>query len=501
MAPGTVTVLKLGTLDYRLALRLQERLVAARQRGAVGDLLLLVQHPPVVTLGRGSGADDLRVREALLRRLGVGLVQTDRGGRATYHGPGQLVVYPILKLGTPAHPYDPHTYLWRLEEAALICLRRFGIAAGRQEHHPGVWVGDEKIAAVGIALRDGVASHGMALNVEPALEHFQLIVPCGLSDKGVTSMARMLGRPVSMVAVEAAFLEAFVRVFGVALEFGFQQAPWLIARAPAGEEVDRLAGLFQDLRLRTVCEEAHCPNIGDCWGSGTATFLLMGDICTRHCRFCAVTPGRPLPPDPLEPARVAEAAARMALRHVVITSVARDDLPGGGAAQFAATIAAVRRRCPGATVEVLIPDFGGSVASLGHVIEARPDVLNHNLETVPRLYPVVQPRKDYRRSLGVLAWAARFGLTTKTGLIMGMGETRGEVLRVMQDLRRVGCELLTLGQYLQPTPRHWPVAEYIHPVEFAWYREVALSLDFRAVASGHLVRSSYRAGRLLSRGA
>jgi lipoic acid synthetase len=503
-----VTVLRLGTVDYRWALRLQERLVEARRQDVVGDLLLVVQHPPVITFGRGGGAEDLRVSQAALQRLGVDLVQTDRGGRATYHGPGQLVVYPILKLGSPAHPYDPHTYLWRLEESAIACLNQFNIAAGRQEHHPGVWVGENKIAAVGIALAPasanggswrGVTYHGLALNVAPSLEHFQLITPCGLADKGVTSMAQVLGQPPALAAVEAAYLEAFAQVFQVALEFGFQQAPWLIARAPVGEKVEHLAGLFQGLRLHTVCEEALCPNIGECWGGGTATFMLLGDICTRHCRFCAVTPGRPLPPDPLEPDRLAEAAARMGLRHVVITAVARDDLPDGGAAHFATTIAAVRRRCPGVTVEVLIPDFGGSVAALQQVIAARPDVLNHNIETVPRLYPLIQPRKDYRRALSVLAWARRAGLTTKAGLILGMGETRGEVIQVMKDLRRAGCELLTLGQYLQPTARHWPVVEYIHPVEFAWYREVGLALGFQAVAAGPLVRSSYQAGQLFAR--
>lgn len=502
-----VTVLKLGTVDYRCALRLQERFVKARQQEAVGDLLLLVQHPPVITFGRGGGAEDLRLSEAALHRLGFDLVQTDRGGRATYHGPGQLVAYPILKLGSPAHPYDPHAYLWRLEESAITCLSRFGIAAGRQERHPGVWVGEDKIAAVGIALAPaaanggswrGVTYHGMALNVDPLLAHFQFITPCGLADKGVTSMAQVLGRPPDLAAVEAAYLEAFAQVFQVTLEFGFQQAPWLTARAPLGEGVEQLEGLFQDLRLHTVCEEALCPNIGECWGEGTATFMLLGDICTRYCRFCAVTPGRPLPPDPLEPHRLAEAVARMGLRHVVITAVARDDLPDGGAGHFAATIAAVRQRCPGVTIEVLIPDFGGSVAALQRVIAARPDVFNHNIETVPRLYPTIQPRKDYRRALGVLAWARRAGLTTKAGLILGMGETRGEVIQVMKDLRRVGCELLTLGQYLQPTSRNWLVAEYIHPVEFAWYREVGLALGFQAVAAGPLVRSSYQAGELLA---
>ena len=199
----------------------------------------------------------------------------------------------------------------------------------------------------------------------------------------------------------------------------------------------------------------------------------------------------------MEPVRVAEAAARLGLHHVVVTMVARDDLPDGGAAQVAATIAEVRRRCTDATVEVLISDFGGSVTALEQVISARPDVLAHNVETVPRLYPVIQPRKDYQRTQGVLAWAKRAGLMAKSGIILGMGETRGEIIQVMKDLRRVGCDILTLGQYLQPTAQQRPVVEYIHPAEFGWYREVGLSLGFRAVAADPLVRSSYQAGSLL----
>ena len=495
-----IAVLRLGVMDYRWALGFMEHLAEARRRDRVGDLLLLVQHPPVITLGRGGGAEDLRVSEATLRRLGVGLFQTERGGRATYHGPGQLVAYPILRLpdddSAELTAGDLHAYLRRLEEAVIHLLAEVGIAAGRVERHPGVWVGRNKIAAVGVAVRDGVTTHGLALNVDPPMEHFSLIVPCGLADRGVTSLRRELGRPLEMAEVEARFVAAFARAFGAEVTWGIQEAPWLMVRAPQGERVEALDALLADLGLHTVCQQALCPNIRDCWGSGTATFMILGDICTRHCRFCAVRAGRPLPPDPGEPERVAEAAARLGLRHVVITSVARDDLPDGGAGHFAATIEAVRRRCPGALVEVLVPDFGGSLAALEEVIAARPDVLNHNVETVPRLYPLVRPRADYRRSLGLLAWAKGAGLTTKSGLMLGLGETRGEVVAVMQDLRRAGCELLTLGQYLQPTSRQLPVAEYIHPEEFEWYREVGEALGFRAVAAGPLVRSSYRAAEM-----
>ncbi|MFQ6058966.1 MAG: lipoyl synthase, partial [Anaerolineae bacterium] len=418
--------------------------------------------------------------------------QTERGGRATYHGPGQLVAYPILKLPDG----DLHGYLWRLEQVAIHLLAAYGIRAQRLERHPGVWVNGDKIAAVGVAVRDGVTTHGLALNVDPPLEHFSLIVPCGLADKGITSMRRELGREVPFAAVEEGFVSAFARVFGVEVEYGVQDAPWLVVRAPQGEGVEALDALLADLGLHTVCQEALCPNIGDCWRSGTATFMILGDICTRHCRFCAVRAGRPLPPDPGEPERVAEAAARLGLQHVVITSVARDDLPDGGASHFAATIKALRRHCPGALVEVLVPDFGGSLAALQVVIAAGPDILNHNLETVPRLYRRVQPRAAYQRSLGLLAWAKDAGLTTKSGLMLGLGETRAEVLETMRHLRRARCDILTLGQYLQPSPRHLDVVEYITPEEFDWYREVGEEMGFLAVASAPLVRSSYQAKEL-----
>jgi lipoic acid synthetase len=224
--------------------------------------------------------------------------------------------------------------------------------------------------------------------------------------------------------------------------------------------------------------------------------MILGDICTRHCRFCAVTVGRPAPVDPAEPEHLAEAAARMGLRHVVVTSVARDDLPDGGAAHFVAVVEALRHHCPEAMIELLAPDFGGSLSAIRQVLAARPDVFNHNLETVPRLFTQVQPRKSYPRALGLLTQAYRAGLVTKSGLMLGLGEKRGEVLAVLRDLRRAGCEVLTLGQYLQPTPRHLPVAEYIHPSEFAWYQEIGAAMGFRAVAAGPLVRSSYHAAEV-----
>ena len=272
---------------------------------------------------------------------------------------------------------------------------------------------------------------------------------------------------------------------------------WLKVKAPQGETVERVKGLIGDLHLHTVCQGACCPNQGECFARGTATFMILGDTCTRNCRFCAVNHGQAEPPDSGEPARVAEAAFRLGLKHAVVTSVTRDDLPDGGAGHFALTIAALRERLPDIVVEVLIPDFGGNTAALHTVVEAGPDILNHNVETVPRLYPDVRPQAVYNRSLDLLRQAKemseRDGMLTKSGLMVGLGELREEVLDVMRDLRQADCDLLTIGQYLSPTARHHKVMEFVTPEMFREYGETGQALGFKGVASFPLARSSYRA--------
>jgi lipoic acid synthetase len=269
---------------------------------------------------------------------------------------------------------------------------------------------------------------------------------------------------------------------------------WIKARAPQGEGYERLRGLMRGLDLHTVCEEAHCPNLGECWDRGTATFMILGDVCTRACGFCAVKTGLPgRPPDPAEPERVAEAVARMRLRHAVITSVNRDDQQDGGAAIFAACIRAIRARVPGCAVEVLIPDFKGDSAALATVLEARPDVLNHNTETVPRLYRQVRPGARFERSLALLRRSSEAGLTTKSGIMVGLGETREEIQETIRAVRGAGTHVLTVGQYLRPSAAHLPVMRYYTPDEFAEIKRQALSLGYAHVESGPLVRSSYHA--------
>lgn len=272
---------------------------------------------------------------------------------------------------------------------------------------------------------------------------------------------------------------------------------WLKVRAPGGENFVRLKGLLRTLDLHTVCEEARCPNIGECFQNLTATFMILGDICTRRCGFCAVTHGRPTGLDREEPHRVAQAVEVMGLEHAVVTSVNRDDLPDGGAGIFAATIRRIRETSPGCTVEVLIPDFKGNWQALEDVLVAKPDILNHNTETVPRLYREVRPGAKYERSLELLDRAKRFnGSTlTKSGLMLGLGEAREELLATMHDLVRAGCDILTLGQYLRPTMRHLPVVRYVHPDEFGELKVIGEGIGFKHVEAGPLVRSSYHAGQ------
>ena len=270
---------------------------------------------------------------------------------------------------------------------------------------------------------------------------------------------------------------------------------WLRVRLPGGPNYGELKGIMRGLDLHTVCEEAHCPNIGECWEARTATFMILGDTCTRACGFCAVKTGRPTVLDLGEPVRVAEAVERMGLKHAVITSVNRDELEDGGAGVFAGTIRQIRRRLPECGVEVLIPDFEGNLEALATVVRARPDILNHNVETVPRLYPQVRPKARYQRSLGVLQQAKRLDASvfTKSGIMLGLGEEEDEVLQVFSDLRAHDVEILTVGQYLRPSLRHLPIVRYWTPDEFAGLKLKALRLGFRHVEAGPLVRSSYHA--------
>ncbi len=543
----------LGRVRYRDAHALQAGL---RDHGP-DDHLLLLEHPHTYTLGVRADPDHVLVDPAT---VGAELVATDRGGDVTYHGPGQLVGYPILSLAGKGGGSAPDTpaYVHAVEQLVIDVLDDLGLpGAGRLPGYPGVWVDPgsddpRKICAIGVRIVRGRTTHGFALNVAPDLAMFGHIVPCGIVDKAVTSLAAEGVDPSLADAVDACVARAVERwattgwdrqdvvgpspslstttgagepgagaaddrfagpadADGLAgtsvqlrgrlaaagldggLSIASRKPAWMRARLDTGPEFLALKRTMRDLDLVTVCEEAGCPNIFECWADGTATFMINGERCTRACAFCLVDTRHPLALDPDEPERVAEAVARMGLAYAVITAVARDDLDDGGAGAFAATVAAIRRRTPGVQVEVLIPDCKGDPAALDAVFASRPDVLNHNLETVARLQRAVRPSASYARSLAVLARAKAAGLVTKSSLIVGMGETVAEVEATLGDLRGVGTDIVTVGQYLRPSPRHLPVARWWTPDELEGVRVVGEAMGIGHVEAGPLTRSSYHA--------
>jgi lipoic acid synthetase len=531
--------------------------------------MLLLEHPHTYTLGVRADPAHVLVDPAT---VGAALVHADRGGDVTYHGPGQLVGYPIRSV--PLGPDATPRYVRGLEQLVIDTLADLGLpGTGRLDGYPGVWVDPDgtprKIAAIGVRISKGRSMHGFALNVATDLGYFGHIVPCGIPDRPVTSLAAE-GVEVSMREVVDALvaraatgwgydtvdrqdmawrvasddLAPFtrgagpgvpvpVRTTGTAAapaataESGSGAAParpvapqpvrllgrlaqagvdpsaglaietrkpdWLRVPARMGDEYRDLKKTMRSLDLVTVCEEAGCPNIYECWADGTATFMINGDRCTRACGFCLVDTRKPLPADPDEPGRVAEAVARLGLAHAVVTTVARDDLSDDGAAAFAATIEAIHARAPGTAVEVLISDCRGHDESLGAIFAARPEVLNHNIETVARLQRAVRPSASYARSLSVLARAKAAGLTTKSGLIVGMGERVDEVLATLADLHGVGVDIVTVGQYLRPTSHHLPVARWWRPEEFAQLKAAGEAMGIPHVESSPLTRSSYHA--------
>ena len=272
---------------------------------------------------------------------------------------------------------------------------------------------------------------------------------------------------------------------------------WLRVKLPTGQAYKEVRDIVSEHKLHTICESGHCPNMGECWGAGTATFMILGNICTRSCGFCNVATGKPLEADPFEPGRVANSVKLMNVKHAVITSVDRDDLPDGGSEIWAQTVRAIRHQSPGTTLETLIPDFAGKWENLARIIQVAPEIVSHNLETVRRLTKEVRIQAKYDRSLEVLRRLRQAGIKTKSGVMIGLGESFEEVVETMDDLRSVDCQILTLGQYLQPTPKHLPVVEFIHPDTFAELKKIGLEKGFRYVESGPLVRSSYHAEKHL----
>jgi lipoyl synthase len=530
----------LGRVRYRDAHALQRGLFLE----SADDHLLLLEHPHVYTLGVRADLGHLLRPPA---EVGAELVRTDRGGDVTYHGPGQLVGYPVLHVPAKGGGgmADTVAYVQSVEQLVIDVLADLGLAADRLPGYPGVWVeprspDPRKICAIGVKLSRGRSMHGFALNVDPDLSMFDRIVPCGIADKAVTSIAAegievsMRGvvdavaarardrwgtsgstradvvwrhRPTDLAPFSRRAAGAVVEVGGTVrrrqrlaeagvtggLQISARKPAWMRAPVRHDRDVLDLRRTMRELALATVCEEAGCPNLSECWSDGTATFMINGERCTRACGFCLVDTRHPAPLDPMEPERVADAVDRMGLRFAVVTAVARDDLPDGGAAAFAATIRAIRQRTPGVSVEVLIPDCQGDPEALEAIFAERPDVLNHNLETVARLQRAVRPSAGYARSLAVLARAAQAGLVTKSSLIAGLGESHEEMLEALADLRAVGTDIVTIGQYLRPTGDHLPVARWWTPDELMALKAAGEAMGIGHVEAGPLVRSSYHA--------
>ncbi|MBI5090376.1 MAG: lipoyl synthase [Actinobacteria bacterium] len=541
----------LGTVPYTEALALQRALF---EHGRQQHLLLL-EHPHVFTYGpRTDLAANVLVDP---ETVGAELVAVKRGGDVTYHGPGQLVGYPIVDVPNSLGAAD---HVCNVQRVLVQSLRDLGLTSvGCLPEYPGVWVDPDgpnprKIAAIGVRLARGRTMHGFALNVTTDMRYLRdYIIPCGIADRPVTSLAEegidvSMREVVDVVAAHAATmwgagaserqdvawrhrpddLSAFSRGQGAgqrvrtAADHGVEPTPvrlmgrlqqagvvgglsvstrkpeWLRPKVDHGADVMALKRTVRDLRLVTVCEEAGCPNLSECWADGTATFMVLGERCTRACGFCLVDTRLPEAPDADEPARVADAVEQMGLEHAVLTMVARDDLADAGFAHVAACVTAIRDRRPATRIETLVSDAKGSPDALQLLFDARPDVFNHNVETVARLQRAVRPSAGYARSLGVLSAAKHAGLIVKSGIIVGMGETPAEVEGCLADLASVGVDIVTIGQYLRPTTNHLPVARWVEPHEFDGWAAAGRRMGIGHVEASPLTRSSYHARQALA---
>ncbi|HUF96891.1 MAG TPA: lipoyl synthase [Ilumatobacter sp.] len=529
----------LGRVPYREALAVQQALFDHGRE----QHLLLVEHDHVFTYGAHADlASNLRCDPA---EVGADFVAIKRGGDITYHGPGQLVGYPIVNVDSKFSLI----HVRAVEDLLIDVLRRVGASdPGRLRDYPGVWLDasgakrePRKVAAIGVRLAHGRSMHGFALNNTTDMTYLrEHIVACGIGDRPVTSLAEegidvSMERLVDLVTEFAAErwgdrvverqdvawhhrvddLAPFSRgggpgeavtyrpprsharleqagvVGGLSIET--RKPEWLRPKVQHGPEVMALKKTIRDLDLVTVCENAGCPNLSDCWSDGTATFMVLGERCTRACGFCLVDTRLPLAPSDDEPQRVAEAIERMSLDHVVLTMVARDDLPDGGMWHVARCVEAIRLRRPSIRVETLVSDAKGNVESFAPLFDARVDVFNHNLETVARLQRAVRPSAGYSRSLSVLAAAKAAGLVTKSGIMVGLGETDDEIVGALADLAGIGVDIVTIGQYLRPTSHHLPVARWVDPDEFVRWKRVGEQFGIGHVESSPLTRSSYHA--------
>ena len=481
----------LGRVEYRDAVALQRQL----RDHSTKDHLLLLEHDHVVTLSRRTPQDHLLVD---VEAMGATVVDTDRGGDITYHGPGQLVGYPILTVpgkrgGGMA---DTAAYVDGIEQVLIDVLADLGVEVSMRDVVDLVvtaaaqrWGGGRPVDRADVAWRVPTTDlapftrgEGSGTPVgQQGVGHGEANPALSFAEQSDGTSVRLLGR----------LAEAGVSADPVRLKA--RKPEWMRVSLDTGPTYREIKKTMRDLDLVTVCEEAGCPNISECWNDGTATFMVLGERCTRACGFCHVDTRKPAMADPDEPVRVAEAVERMGLTHAVVTMVARDDLADGGAQHVADTVQAIRARVPDCRVEVLVSDFKGDDASLQVVFDARPDVFNHNIETVARLQRAVRPSASYARSMSVLARATQAGLVTKSSIIVGMGETDTEVVQTMADLAAIDCDIVTIGQYLRPTSHHLPVVTWWPPSVFGEWKQQGEAMGIDHVEASPLTRSSYHA--------
>ena len=535
---NTLNIRWLGYLPYGEALTLQRGFhthVSSSKDNA--DYLLLMEHNSVITKGRKANKENVLETEKVLNSRGIKVHEVDRGGDVTFHGKGQLIGYPIIRLSDPKKVIP---YVKSLEKVLINTLKEFEIEGFQKENATGVWTKKGKIASIGIKVSKWTTLHGFALNIHDNIDGFSVINPCGFDSTNITSVHHY-NSEISYQDVVSQVVDNFIKEFDYQdydrqfsaftpsqskmhtsfevdrlikkgtfsskknmkvpitinglLDNEPKRPEWMKVKASLGSEYIELKNLIDSNNLNTVCEEAGCPNIYECWTAGTATFMIMGDTCTRACGFCDVNTGKPCSLDWDEPFRVAKSVQNMELKHAVVTSVNRDDLDDGGSTFFAKTIEEIRIHNPNCDIEVLIPDFKGSRGAIEKIVQANPDVLNHNLETVPRLQREIRTAASYGRSLSLLQFARDTGFRgrLKTGLIVGMGETYEEVCSVLEDLRALNIDIVTIGQYLRPSARHRAVKRYAPLEEFENYKSVGISLGIPHIEAGPLVRSSYHA--------
>jgi len=488
---SSLRIIDCGLADYQQVLQQQHQLCKERQQGKISDTILITEHPPVITLGARQSANKLCTDSESLKEQGIDVVDVRRGGGTTAHNPGQLVFYPILYL--PDLGLGISEYIRKLEAIGVELLEQLNVKTQRRKGFPGLWVNDKKIASIGVRVSKFVTYHGMAINIQNDLSIFDYLIPCGLDNVEMTSAMKETGKQYSMTNVKEKLSQLLIKHFPTP-NGRRKLPPWLKRPLPASARYNSTETVLNSLGIKTICHNANCPNRGECWSRGTATVLILGNICTRNCKFCSVPCGRPPPPDPTEPARIAEMTEQMGIKYLVITSVSRDDLPDGGAGHFRNCINEVRNRCPNIKFEILTPDFRNCQAQAIEILaDALPFVFAHNIETVSSLYRKVRAGGNYQRSLDLLKLAKETyrNTPTKSSIMLGLGETDAEVKQALRDLRNVGCDRITIGQYLKPSKNSLEVVEYIPPAKFDWWKQKAISLRFYWVMSSPFTRSSY----------